>query len=106
MPFSIHGLVQQARQNPQAQFLGNEGKIVSGMDRQGNIWTITVHGPGAVIVTDTTPNDGMLDDSIDTIQLIGTDPNSTYVTGSTKASYRTPTDGTVLFQKLVATTGQ
>lgn len=105
LPFSIHGLVQQARQNPQAQFINNEGKIVSGRDRQGNLWTITVHGPGAVIVTDTTPNDGMLDDAIDTIQLIGTDPNTTYVTGQTNASFVTPTDGTVLFNRLLATTG-
>ncbi len=42
---------------------------------------ITVHGPGKVIVTDTTPNDGVLDDDINTIQLVGTSINSTYVTG-------------------------
>ncbi len=51
------------------------------------------------------PNDGMLDDDIDTIQLIGTDPNRTYVTAQTTASAYTPTDGTVLFNKLVSTTG-
>lgn len=105
LPFSVQGLSAQARQNPQAQFINNEGKVVSGEDRQGNHWTITVHGPGAVIVTDTTPNDGALDDSINTIQLIGTNPNTTYVTGQTTASYNTPTDGTVLFEKLIDTSG-
>ena len=43
---------------------------------------ITVHGPGKVIVTDTTPNDGVLDDDINTIQLINTNPKTTYVTGN------------------------
>ncbi|SIO59742.1 hypothetical protein SAMN05444166_6157 [Singulisphaera sp. GP187] len=103
--FSIDGLVDQARTNPQAQFLNSRGKIVSGKDRQRNEWTITVHGPGSVLVTDSTPNDGILDDNIDTIQLIGTDPNRTYVTAQTTASAFTPTDGTVLFNKLVSTTG-
>lgn len=105
LAFSIDGLVEQARHNPQAQFLNSRGKIVSGKDRQRNEWTITVHGPGSVLVTDSTPNDGMLDDDIDTIQLIGTDPNRTYVTAQTTASAFTPTDGTVLFNKLVSTTG-
>lgn len=103
--FSIDGLVDQAHHNPQAQFLNSRGKIVSGKDRQRNEWTITVHGPGSVLVTDSTPNDGILDDDIDTIQLIGTDPKRTYVTAQTTASAYTPTDGTVLFNKLVSTTG-
>lgn len=105
LPVSIDPLVQQALHNPQAQFLNSRGKVVSGKDRQMNEWTITVHGPGTVLVTDTTPNDGMLDDDIATIQLIGTDPNRTYVTGQTTASAFTPTDGTVLFNKLISTTG-
>ena len=60
--------------NPNSPLYTNEGKIVSGTDRAGDIWTITVHGPGKVIVTDTTPNDGALDDDINTIQLVGTSP--------------------------------
>jgi hypothetical protein len=103
--FSINGLVQQAQTNPQAAFVNNEGKIVSGRDRAGNTWTITVHGPGTVLVTDTTPNDGELDDSIDTIQLIGTNPHTTYVTGQTTASNLTLTDGVVSFNKLIDTSG-
>ena len=58
--------------NPNSPGLSNEGKVVSGTDREGDKWTITVHGPGKVIVTDTTPNDGALDDDINTIQLVGT----------------------------------
>src|SRR4051794_37071442 len=85
LSFSIDPLVLQARHNPQAQFVSDRGKIVSGKDRQRNEWTITVHGPGTVLVTDATPNDGMLDDDIATIQLIGTDPHRTYVTGQTTA---------------------
>ena len=46
--------------------------MVSGTDRAGDKWVITVHGPGQVIVTDTTPNDGALDDDINTIQLVNT----------------------------------
>jgi hypothetical protein len=58
-----------------------------------------------VIVTDATPQDGALDDNIDTIQLVGTSARSTYVTGNVVASARTPTDGTVLFNKLIDTNG-
>ena len=58
--------------NPNSPGLNNEGKVVSGTDRAGDKWVITVHGPGKVIVTDTTPNDGVLDDDINTIQLVGT----------------------------------
>ena len=32
--------------NPNSPLLSNQGKIVSGTDRQGDQWTITVHGPG------------------------------------------------------------
>jgi hypothetical protein len=58
-----------------------------------------------VIVTDTTPNDGSLDDNIDTIQLIGTDINKTYVTGTTVGSPFEPTDSTVAFNKLIDANG-
>ena len=70
--------------------MSNEGKIVTGQDREGDKYTITVHGPGEVIVTDTTPNNGALDDDIDTIQLIGTNPRTTYVTGNVLASNKVP----------------
>jgi hypothetical protein len=82
---------QLVNQNdPNSPGLSNEGKIVTGQDRQGDKWTITVHGPGEVIVTDTTPNDGALDDDIDTIQLINTNPRTTYVTGNVIASNTVP----------------
>jgi hypothetical protein len=92
-------------ENPQSPLLNNQGKVVSGKDRQGNEWTITVHGPGSVIVTDATPNDGSLDDTIDTIQLIGTSLKDTYVTGTVVGSAYTPTNSTVLFNKLIAVSG-
>jgi len=85
--------------------LDNDGKILTGQDRQGDEWTITVHGPGVVIVTDATPNDGVLDDDLDTIQLIGTDIHRTYVTGQTVASGRTVTTGEVFFNNLIAESG-
>ena len=91
--------------NAQSPGVSNAGKILTGKDRQGNEWVITVHGPGEVIVTDATPQDGALDDNIDTIQLVGTSPTRTYVTGNVVASARTPTDGTVLFNKLIDTSG-
>src|SRR4051794_1466462 len=53
--------------NPNSPLLNNAGKVVSGRDRDGDVWAITVHGPGIVIVTDTTPGDGVLDDTITTI---------------------------------------
>jgi hypothetical protein len=83
----------------------NEGKVVTGQDRQGNTYTITVRGPGEVIVTDTTPNDGALDDSIDTIQLVGTDIHKTVVVGQTSASSEVITDSTVLFNHLISLGG-
>lgn len=89
----------------QLDMTDNEGKTVSGQDRQGNKWIIKVQGPGAVIVTDATPNDGALDDDIQTIQLIGTDINKTKVYGQATASNRVLTDGTVKFQKLIALNG-
>lgn len=89
----------------QLDMTDNEGKVVSGQDRQGNKWIIKVQGPGAVIVTDATPNDGALDDDIQTIQLIGTDANKTKVFGQAVASDRVLTDGTVKFQKLISLNG-
>ena len=91
--------------NPQSPLLNNQGKVVSGTDRAGNQWTITVHGPGSVIVTDATPNDGALDDNIDTIQLVGTSLTNTYVTGTVTGSPFTPTDSTVFFNKLIDQSG-
>jgi hypothetical protein len=83
----------------------NQGKVVTGTDRAGDKWVITVHGPGQVIVTDTTPNDGALDDDINTIQLINTSPRKTYVTGNVIASNLVLTSGSILFNQLFATTG-
>jgi hypothetical protein len=91
--------------NPDSPLYTNSGKIVSGTDRAGDLWTITVHGPGRVIVTDTTPNDGVLDDDINTIQLVGTNPNTTYVTGEVRPSATNLTTGTIAFNELVATSG-
>jgi len=91
--------------DPTAPLYSNQGKIVTGKDRAGNEWTITVHGPGEVIVTDTTPNDGALADDIATIQIINSNINTTYVTGETTASARTLTGGTVTFNRLVAASG-
>ena len=99
--------------NPNSPGFNNEGKVVTGTDRAGDKWTITVHGPGKVIVTDTTPNDGVLDDDINTIQLVGTSLKSTYVTGNVIASNRSanstgairPSNGTILFNQLIATSG-
>jgi hypothetical protein len=89
----------------QLSFLDNDGKVITGKDRQGNEYTITVHGPGVAIVSDTTPNDGSLDDDIDTIQLVGTDLHRTYVTGQVTSSARVITDGSVRFNHLIAESG-
>lgn len=91
--------------DPAASLYGNQGKIVTGKDRAGNEWTITVHGPGEVIVTDTTPNDGALADDIATIQIINSNIHTTFVTGETTASARTLTSGVVTFNRLVAANG-
>lgn len=95
----IHG------NDPNAPLFSNQGKIVTGKDRAGNEWTISVHGPGEVIVIDTTPNDGALADDIATIQIINSNIHTTRVTGTTVASARTPTDGTVTFHQLIAVNG-
>jgi hypothetical protein len=103
-PYSVeHQLLSNP--SPQNPLLGNEGKIVSGLDRAGDKWTITVHGPGTVIVTDTTPNDGSLDDNIDTIQLVGTNINTTYVTGNVVGSIFVQTNSTVDFNRLTDAKG-
>jgi hypothetical protein len=91
--------------SPNSLLYTNQGKIVSGTDRAGDLWTITVHGPGKVIVTDTTPNDGILGDDINTIQLVGTNPNRTYVTGLVRTSATNLTSGTIPFNELIATSG-
>src|SRR5271157_544716 len=103
IPISARDLMQH--NNPNSSLLSNQGKIVSGTDRAGDQWTITVHGPGQVIVTDTTPNDGALDDDIATIQIINSNPRTTYVTGTVEASPRELTDGQVLFDRLIANSG-
>ena len=101
----LYSIASQNPGNPNSQLYSNQGKIVSGTDRAGNLWTITVHGPGKVIVTDTTPNDGVLMDDINTIQLVGTNPNTTYVTGEVRASASELTTGSIPFNELIATSG-
>jgi hypothetical protein len=103
IPISARDLMQH--NNPNSSILSNQGKIVSGTDRAGDQWTITVHGPGQVIVTDTTPNDGALDDDIATIQIINSSLQSTYVTGTVVPSPRVLTDGQVSFDRLIANSG-
>src|SRR3954451_8537522 len=102
-PFTYQRLIRD--QNPQSPLLNNQGKVVTGKDREGDEWTITVHGPGSVIVTDISPNDGVFDDEIDTIQLVGTSLTDTYVTGQVVASARLQTQGTIFFNHLVAQDG-
>ncbi len=101
----LYSIASQNPSNPNSQLYSNQGKVVSGTDRAGNLWTITVHGPGKVIVTDTTPNDGVLMDNINTIQLVGTNPNTTYVTGEVRASASELTTGSIPFNELIATSG-
>lgn len=103
IPFSFRNLMQH--NNPNSPLLSNQGKIVTGTTRNGNQWTITVHGPGQVIVTDTTPNDGALDDDIATIQIINSNPRTTYVTGTVTGSNRVLNDSTVNFNRLIALNG-
>ncbi len=91
--------------NPNSPLYSNSGKVVSGTDRAGDLWTITVHGPGRAIVTDTTPNDGVLHDDIATIQLVGTSIKNTYVTGTVRPSASTFTTGVIPFNQLIATSG-
>jgi hypothetical protein len=91
--------------NFNSQGFSNQGKVVSGTDRAGDKWVITVHGPGYVVVTDTTPNDGVLDDDINTIQLVNTSPKTTYVTGNVIPSNLVQTTGDILFNELIAVSG-
>lgn len=102
-PISInHPIGTDARQ---LSFLDNDGKVVTGKDRAGNEYTITVHGPGVVIVTDATPTDGILADDIDTIQLVGTSLRDTYVTGQVLSSFKVQTNGTTRFNRLLNVEG-
>jgi hypothetical protein len=74
----------------------NEGKFLTGQDREGNRWELTLTGPGQIIVTDATPNDGVLDDDLNTIRLVGTDPKRSILTGTVQQSARTATDSSQL----------
>lgn len=83
----------------------NEGKTITGKNRLGNEYVIKVHGPGYAIVTDATPNDGVLGDDLVTIQLVNTDPHRTLVAAQVIGSARVVSDGTIVFQKLIAQDG-
>lgn len=85
--------------------LDNDGKVISGKDRDWDEYVITVHGPGVVVVTDATPDDGMLDDDIDTIQILGADPRRTYVSAQVTASARVVSDGQINFNHLTSENG-
>ncbi len=85
--------------------LEGQGKFLSGKDRDGDEWSITLTGPGRIIVTDATPGDGVFDDDLDTITIVGSNPNKTYVYGQTAASARVISDGQVLFNHLNAING-
>lgn len=81
--------------------LDNQGKVLHGTDREGDEWTITVHGPGYAIVTDATATDGVLDDDLDTIRIVGS-TFATKVEGQTTASSRgVISDGVVFFNHLI-----
>jgi len=86
-------------------YLDNSNRVLYGEDREGDEWVITVHGPGEIVVTDVTPNDGVLMDDIDTIQIVGSNPRTTYVTGQVTSSDRVLTDGMVRFQQLISQNG-
>ncbi len=105
-PSPTIGNIAQLSTNALAS-LGTQAKTVSGRDRLGNQWVISVHGPGQVIVTDATPNDGVLDDDLDTIQIINSSPTKTYVTGGVSSSSfnQTANSGIVLFNKLISQNG-
>lgn len=79
----------------------NEGRDLSGVDRQGNRWNLRLTGPGKIIVTDATPNDGSLDDDLVSIRLVGTNLASSRLIGTVQPSSLTPSD-----PSLVATRGQ
>lgn len=68
--------------------LDTEGRVLTGKDREGDEWILTIHGPGKLIVSDATPNDGSFDDDLNTIQIVGSDPQRTYVTGQVTATAR------------------
>lgn len=85
--------------NGQLAATQNEGKVIQGRDRQGDTYVIAIHGPGTLIVTDTTPNDGVLDDDINTIQVIGTTRRSQII-AQTTASAEVVSDGLVFFNRL------
>lgn len=94
--------------DPQLAGLSNQGRYITGKDRQGDEYTLIVHGPGSLIVTDATPNDGSLDDDINTIQIIGSNPHTTYVTGQVTATARPIVDantGIIFFNHLIAEKG-
>ena len=74
----------------------NEGKVLSGRDRQGNRWQLTLTGPGQIIVTDATPNDGVLDDDLNTITLVGTNATRSVLVGTVEQSALQPSSSTVL----------
>lgn len=95
-----------AETGPKRQmYLDNSNRVLYGEDRDGDQWVITVHGPGEIVVTDVTPNDGVLMDDIDTIQIVGANPRTTYVTGQVTSSNRVLTDGMVRFQQLISQNG-
>ena len=90
----------------------NEGKVLSGEDRQGNRWQLTLTGPGQIIVTDTSPNDGVLDDNLNTIRLVGTSLTQSVLVGTVEQSARNqtatillPTLGLINFNSLQAQSG-
>lgn len=85
--------------------LDNDGKVLKGIDREGDQWCLTLKGPGSLIVTDVVPNDGTFNDSLDTIQIVGADPKKTRVVGQTTASALNRTNGTVDFNRLISLKG-
>ena len=90
----------------------NEGRDISGQDRQGNRYHLHLSGPGEIIVTDVTPNDGVLHDNINTITLIGTNSTQSVLTGTVEQSFNQPSSpallstlGQVYFNALVVDQG-
>ena len=90
----------------------NEGREITGEDRQGNRYDLRLTGPGEIIVTDTSPNDGVLDDNINTITLVGTSLTKSVLTGTVEQSFHQPSSptslaslGQVYFNSLVADQG-
>lgn len=90
----------------------NQGRVITGQDRQGNRYQLKLTGPGSIIVTDATPTDGVLDDDIDTIRLVGTSLTKSVLTGTVIESFNAPqvytqlpTLGQVRFNRLAAAGG-